>query len=142
MSSNKSLSADSISLQGASCNGLTQVNTRMKAAECFASARPGWPLWSCSSFQTAALASPTAARSGISRPRHPSKESSRHENERQRNLDTTGASQVELMVKNILASAGDVRDASLVPGLGRSPGEGRGNPLRYSCLENPLDRGA
>jgi len=40
------------------------------------------------------------------------------------------------------ASAGDVRDASSVPGLGRSPGEGNGTPLQYSCLENPVDRGA
>ena len=46
------------------------------------------------------------------------------------------------MVKNLLANAGDVGDASLIPGLGRSPGEGNGNPLQYSCLENPMDRGA
>ena len=46
------------------------------------------------------------------------------------------------MVKNLLANAGDVRDASSTPGLERSPGEGNGNPLQYSCLENPLDRGA
>ena len=45
------------------------------------------------------------------------------------------------MVKNPPASAGDIRDASLVPGLGRSPGEGHGNPHQYSCLENPMDRG-
>ena len=37
------------------------------------------------------------------------------------------------------ASAGDVRDAGSIPGLGRSPGEGNGNPLQYSCLENPMD---
>ena len=41
--------------------------------------------------------------------------------------------------KNLPASAGDVRDADLIPGSGRSPGEGQGNPLQYSCLENPMD---
>ena len=46
------------------------------------------------------------------------------------------------MVKNLPANAGDARDADLTPGLGRSPGEGNGNPLQYSCLENPMDRGA
>ena len=39
------------------------------------------------------------------------------------------------------ANAGDVRDSSLIPGLGRSPGGGNGNPCQYSCLENPMDRG-
>ena len=43
------------------------------------------------------------------------------------------------VVKNPAANAGAV---SLIPGLGRSPGEGNGNPLQYSCLENPMDRGA
>ena len=43
------------------------------------------------------------------------------------------------MVKNIPANAGDAGDAGLVPGLGRSPEEGNGNPLQYSCLENPMD---
>ena len=52
------------------------------------------------------------------------------------------ASQVALVVKNLPASAGDIRDAGLVPGLGRSPGGEHGNPLQYSCLENPMDRGA
>ena len=52
------------------------------------------------------------------------------------------ASQVVLVVKNPAASAGDVRDMDLTSGLGRSPGEGNGNPLQYSCLENPKDRGA
>ena len=47
-----------------------------------------------------------------------------------------------LMVKNLAASAGDGRDAGSVPGSGRSPGEGNGYPLQYSCLENSLDRGA
>ena len=46
------------------------------------------------------------------------------------------------MVKNPSANAGDAGDVSLIPGLGRSPGEGNGNPLQYSCLENPMDRGA
>ena len=46
------------------------------------------------------------------------------------------------MIKNQPANAGDVRDASLIPGSGRSPGGGHGNPLQYSCLENPMDRGA
>ena len=46
------------------------------------------------------------------------------------------------MVKNLLANAGDTGDAALIPGSGRSPGEGNGNPLQYSCLEDPMDRGA
>ena len=46
------------------------------------------------------------------------------------------------VVKNAPANAGDITDAGLIPGLGRSPGEGNGNPLQYSCLENPIDRGA
>ena len=48
---------------------------------------------------------------------------------------------VSLVVKNLSASAGDIRDLGLIPGSGRSPGEGNGNPLHYSCLENPMDRG-
>ena len=44
-----------------------------------------------------------------------------------------------LVVKNLPASVGDVRDTGSIPGLGRSPGEGHGNPLQYSCLENPMD---
>ena len=44
--------------------------------------------------------------------------------------------------KNPLANIGDVRDVGSIPGSGRSPGEGCGNPLQYSCLENPMDRGA
>ena len=47
-----------------------------------------------------------------------------------------------LVVKNPLASAGDVRDMGLIPGLGRSPGGGYGDLLQYSCLENPMNRGA
>ena len=45
-------------------------------------------------------------------------------------------------VKNLLANAGDAGVMDSIPGSGRSPGEGHGNPLQYSCLENPLDRGA
>ena len=40
------------------------------------------------------------------------------------------------------ANAGDIKDACMIPGLGRSPGRGHGNPLHHSCLENPIDRGA
>ena len=47
-----------------------------------------------------------------------------------------------LVVKNLPAKAGDIRDAGLVSGSGRSPGGGHGNPLQYSCLENPMNRGA
>ena len=46
------------------------------------------------------------------------------------------------VVKNPPANAGDVRDLGSIPGSGRSPGGGHGNPLQYSCLENPMDRGA
>ena len=52
------------------------------------------------------------------------------------------ASQVALVVKNLPANAGDLRDVSSIPVSGRSPGGGHGNPLQYSCLENPMDRGA
>ena len=52
------------------------------------------------------------------------------------------ASQVALVVKNPTANTGDVRDMGLIPGLGRSPGGGNGNPLQYSCLEKSMDRGA
>ena len=47
-----------------------------------------------------------------------------------------------LVVKNPPASAEDVRDMGLIPGSGRSPGEGHGYSHQYSCLENPVDRGA
>ena len=47
-----------------------------------------------------------------------------------------------LVVKNPSVREGDIRDVGSVPGLGRSPGEGNGDPLQYSCLENPMDRGA
>ena len=46
------------------------------------------------------------------------------------------------MVKNPPANAGNTRDVSLIPGLGRSPEAGNGNPLQNFCLENPMDRGA
>ena len=46
-----------------------------------------------------------------------------------------------MVVKNLHATAGDIGEAELVPNLGRSPGGGKGNPLQYSCLENPMDRG-
>ena len=46
------------------------------------------------------------------------------------------------LVKNLATNAGDLRDASLIPRLGRFSGKGRDNPLQYSCLENPMDRGA
>ena len=52
------------------------------------------------------------------------------------------ASQVAQVVKNLPASAGDVRDEGSIPGSGRSPGEGNGNLLQCSCLENAIDRGA
>ena len=51
------------------------------------------------------------------------------------------ASQVALVVKNLPDNVGDARDAGSIPGLGRSPGGGHGNPLQYSCLENPMDKG-
>ena len=51
-------------------------------------------------------------------------------------------SQVALVVNNPSAQVGDIRDASSIPGLGGSPGRGHGDPLQYSCLENPMDRGA
>ena len=47
-----------------------------------------------------------------------------------------------LVVKNLPGNAGDVRDMGLIPGSGRFPGGRHGNPLQYSCLENPMDRGA
>ena len=52
------------------------------------------------------------------------------------------ASQVALGVKNLPASTGDVIEVGSVPGFGRSPGGGHGDPLQYSCLENPTDKGA
>ena len=52
------------------------------------------------------------------------------------------ASQVVLVVNNMPANAGDIRDIVLIPGLGRAPGGGNDNPLQYSYLENPMDREA
>ena len=52
------------------------------------------------------------------------------------------ACQVVLVVKNPPANAGDIRDTGSIPGSGKSPGRGHGNPLPYSGLENPMDRGA
>ena len=53
-----------------------------------------------------------------------------------------GVSQVALVVKNPSANMGDMEDSGLIPGLGRPPGGGHGNPLQCSCLENPMDRRA
>ena len=55
---------------------------------------------------------------------------------------TLGASQVALVVKNPPANSRDARDMGSIPGLGRCPGGGNGNPLLYACLENSMDRGA
>ena len=54
----------------------------------------------------------------------------------------TRASQAALVVKNPPDNAGDIRDVGLIPKLGRFPEEGNGNPLQYSCLGIPMDRGA
>ena len=51
-------------------------------------------------------------------------------------------SQVALAVKNAAVNAGEARDGGSIPGLRRSPGGGNGNPLQYSCLENPMNGGA
>ena len=48
---------------------------------------------------------------------------------------------IVLVVKNLPANAGDMKDLGSIPGSGRSPGEGNGYPLTYPCLENPIDRG-
>ena len=53
-------------------------------------------------------------------------------------VDIQRASQVGLVVKNLSANAGDLRDLGLIPGTGSSPGGGHGHPLQYSCLENPM----
>ena len=52
------------------------------------------------------------------------------------------ASRAVLVVKDPPANAGDIRDLGSIPGSGRSPGGVHGNPLQYSCLKNPMDRGA
>ena len=53
-----------------------------------------------------------------------------------------GASQVAPVVKNPPVNAGEIGETSSIPGWGSSPGGGHGNPLQYSCLENPINRGA
>ena len=66
-----------------------------------------------------------------------------HGNQNQKEvLSDQRASQVALVVKNLAANAGDVRNAGLIPGSGRSPRGGHGNTFQYSCLENAMDRGA
>ena len=55
---------------------------------------------------------------------------------------TSEYQRVALVVKNLPASAGDIRDVGPIQGSGRSPGGGNGNPLQDLCLENPMDRGA
>ena len=57
-------------------------------------------------------------------------------------IGANGASQLALVVKRLPVNAEDPRDVGSIPGLGRCPGEGNGNPLQYACLENPMDRGA
>ena len=59
-----------------------------------------------------------------------------------RGVGEEGPSQVVPVVKNLPAEARDVRGSGLIPGSGRSPGGGNGNPLPYSCLGNPVDGGA
>ena len=54
-------------------------------------------------------------------------------------LQAFGASQVVLAVKNPPANVGDIRDVGSIPGSGRPPGGGHGNPLQYSCQENPME---
>ena len=54
----------------------------------------------------------------------------------------TQSSQVAVVIKNPPANAGDIRDVGSIPGLGRTPKGGHGNPHQYPCLENPMDRGA
>ena len=60
------------------------------------------------------------------------------------NLDMMclGVSQVATVIKNLAANAGNIRDSGSIPESGRSPEEGNGNPLQYSRLKNPMDRGA
>ena len=57
-------------------------------------------------------------------------------------LNIDGTSQVALLVKNPPVNAEEIRETGSIPGSGRSPGEGNGNPLQYSYLEDPIDRGA
>ena len=60
----------------------------------------------------------------------------------QETFDVTYESQMALGVKNLPANAGNIRDTASIPGLERSPGGGHGNPIHYSCLENPMNREA
>ena len=57
-------------------------------------------------------------------------------------LNTKSKKKVTLVVKDLPVNAGDRKDAGSIPGLGRSSGVGNGNPLQYSCLEDPMDGGA
>ena len=57
-------------------------------------------------------------------------------------MRSVGVSQVALMIKNMSANTEDIRDLGSIPGSGKSPGRGHSNPHQYSCLENPMDRGA
>ena len=65
-----------------------------------------------------------------------------NEYEFEQTLEGSGDSQVALVVRNPAANVGDIRDSGSIPGSGRSPGGGHGNPLQCSCLENSTDRGA
>ena len=56
-------------------------------------------------------------------------------------MGKNGTNIVVLVIKNLLANAGNIRDVGSIPGWARSPGGKHGNPLQYSCLENPMDRG-
>ena len=69
------------------------------------------------------------------------KQLSKKTNRKLRTQDVCWASQVVLVVKNLPANAGDKRDPGSIPGRGKSPGGGHGNPLQYACLEHPMDRG-
>ena len=57
------------------------------------------------------------------------------------NYQQLWVSHLALLAKNLLANAGNIREVGSVPGLGRSSGEGNGNPPQYSCLGNPMDKG-
>ena len=62
--------------------------------------------------------------------------------ERERERVNSGTSQVAVAVKNLPANVGDIREEGSIPGSGRSPGGGHGNPFQHSCWEKPMDRGA
>ena len=57
------------------------------------------------------------------------------------NIERHGVEEDGITGRNLPANAGDIRDKGSIPGSGRSPGEGKGHPLQYSCLENPMDGG-